>query len=101
MVDARVPACMSEARSHNAGGCESGCPLEFCSSRLSGYSTLHSVQGRSAGMVDEAETQRPAATVWEEAETALSAWHAAHPAASFADLEAAVEEHVNRLRTQL
>jgi hypothetical protein len=52
-------------------------------------------------MVDEAETQRPAATVWEEAETALSAWHAAHPAASFADLEAAVEEHVNRLRTQL
>jgi ribosomal protein L34E len=39
--------------------------------------------------------------VWREVEAALSAWHAAHPDASFAALEAAVEEQVSRVRTRL
>jgi YgiT-type zinc finger domain-containing protein len=39
--------------------------------------------------------------VWTEVEAALGAWHAAHPDAPLAEIEAAVEEQVSRLRTQL
>ncbi len=52
-------------------------------------------------MVDEAEDVGPSGTIWGEAAGTLSAWHATHPEASFAEIEAAVEEQVNRLRAQL
>jgi hypothetical protein len=52
-------------------------------------------------MADGTEQQAEAAGVWSEAEGALSAWHAAHPEASFEELETAVEEQVSRLRAQL
>lgn len=52
-------------------------------------------------MVDEAADRGTAGPTWGEVEAALAAWHAAHPAASFAEIEAAVEEQVSRLRTHL
>jgi hypothetical protein len=39
--------------------------------------------------------------VWNEVEAALATWHAAHPEAPLAEIEAAVEEQVSRLRTHL
>ena len=52
-------------------------------------------------MAEGAEQWAEAAGVWGEVEAALAAWDAAHPEASFAEMEAAVEEQVGRLRTQL
>jgi YgiT-type zinc finger domain-containing protein len=52
-------------------------------------------------MADEAADRVAAGTGWGEAEAALAAWHAAHPDASFEEIEAAVEEQVSRLRTRL
>jgi len=52
--------------------------------------------------MDKAEEPRESeAGVWTEVEAALAAWHAAHPDAPLAEIEAAVEEQVSRLRTQL
>ena len=52
-------------------------------------------------MAEGAEDRAATGAVWSEVEAALTAWHAAHPAASLAEIEAAVEEQVSRLRTQL
>lgn len=52
-------------------------------------------------MVAGAADRVAGAGVWSEVEAALTAWHAAHREASFAEMEAAVEEQVSRLRTQL
>jgi hypothetical protein len=52
-------------------------------------------------MADGTEQQAEAAGIWSAVEAALGAWHAAHPEASFEELETAVEEQVSRLRAQL
>jgi|tagenome__1003787_1003787.scaffolds.fasta_scaffold19367559_2 YgiT-type zinc finger domain-containing protein len=52
-------------------------------------------------MADGTEQGAEAAGVWSTVEAALTTWHAAHPAASFEELETAVEEQVGRLRAQL
>jgi YgiT-type zinc finger domain-containing protein len=52
-------------------------------------------------MADVAEPGPPAEALWPAVETALAAWHAAHPDASLAAIEAAVEEQVSRVRTEL
>ncbi len=52
-------------------------------------------------MEEAAGNRAPDAKVWTEVEAALAAWHAAHPDAPLAEIEAAVEEQVSRLRTQL
>jgi YgiT-type zinc finger domain-containing protein len=52
-------------------------------------------------MDEGGEPRGPEAGAWTEVEAALAAWHAAHPDAPLAEIEAAVEEQVNRLRTQL
>jgi hypothetical protein len=52
-------------------------------------------------MEEAAGKGSPGAQVWGEVEAALAAWHAAHPDAPLAELEAAVEAQVSRLRTHL
>src|SRR5262249_17366833 len=43
----------------------------------------------------------PSEELWAGVEAALGAWHAAHPDATLAEMEAAVEEQLTRLRTHL
>src|SRR3954447_14484995 len=78
-----------------------GCPTEFCGRRRRGYSALHEGGEEERAMVDGTEQGAEAAGVWSTVEAALTTWHAAHPAASFEELETAVEEQVGRLRAQL
>ena len=43
----------------------------------------------------------PSEELWAGVEAALGSWHAAHPDATLAEMEAAVEEQLTRLRTHL
>jgi YgiT-type zinc finger domain-containing protein len=43
----------------------------------------------------------PSEELWAGVEAALGDWHAAHPDATLAEMEAAVEEQLTRLRTHL
>jgi tRNA(Ile2) C34 agmatinyltransferase TiaS len=52
-------------------------------------------------MEEAAEGRARQAAVWTEVEAALAAWHTAHPDASLAEIEAAVEQELSRLRTHL
>jgi ABC-type nitrate/sulfonate/bicarbonate transport system substrate-binding protein len=52
-------------------------------------------------MAEGAENRAEAEDLWGAVQAALTAWHAAHPDASFAAMEAAVEEQVSRVRTEL
>jgi hypothetical protein len=52
-------------------------------------------------MATVAEAGPSAEGVCPPVEAALAAWHAAHPDASLAAIEAAVEEQVSRVRTEL
>jgi YgiT-type zinc finger domain-containing protein len=38
---------------------------------------------------------------FDQAQRALAAWHSTHPDATFAEIEVAVEEQIERLRTEL
>ena len=52
-------------------------------------------------MPERPERVSPSEELWAGVEAALGRWHAEHPEATLAEMEAAVEEQLTRLRTHL